>query len=410
MKHIVSLLLACVMLLSGCTAPQSNKTVSRPGTVSAEQLPAALPSSETGTKKDPAEFSALSDPALAEYMEEQIYQELISALDSSDYLVERVSAVYVSDEYWEESAYNSQANIYFGFTLQELEEYFQNTRYVFTLDENGETTVRPFEAYNNIYEQVLHNLSVGSGVILICATVSAVTATGSPAISLIFAASAKTGALMAASSGAFSALTAGVVTGLETQDFDAALEAAALAGSEGVKWGALSGAFEGGLFSTKALKGATLNGLTMKDAAIIQRESRLPLEFIKNFHSRAEYQVYKDAGLKLKKINGSWALVQDIDWKYFDEASKLTNAQRVAKNMPPLDSTGKAYELHHIGQKSDSPLAILTEAQHRSSTNYSTLHKNTGISTSEVERGYAWQKQSSEFWKSVFSMETAPSS
>lgn len=408
MKRAISILLVCVILFSGCSAPQSGATASQAETVFSEPSATAPSSSETALQDDTIEFSSLSDPALTEYVEEQVYQELITRLDSPDYLIERVSAVYVSNEYLEENAYNSQANIYFGYTLDELDEYFQDTRYVFTLGEYGETAVRPFEAYDDIYEQVIHNLAIGTGVILICVTVSAVAAAGAPAISLIFAASAKTGTLVAASTGAFSALAAGVVTGVQTQDLNAAMKSAALAGSEGVKWGAISGAFEGGLTATMALKGATLNGLTMSEAAAIQRDSHLPLEFIKSFHSKAEYQVYKNAGLKLEKVNGAWALTQDIDWNYVDDVSKLTNAQRVENGLAPLDPAGTPYELHHIGQKSDSPLAILTNRQHHG--NNSILHTNTGQTVSEVTHGSAWQRQVDLFWDTFYDMCEAVSS
>jgi hypothetical protein len=66
-------------------------------------------------------------------------------LDSEDYFVENVSAVYVSKEYLEELAFNSQSNIYFGCTLAELNELFQGSRYVFTLGEDGTTTVRELQ-------------------------------------------------------------------------------------------------------------------------------------------------------------------------------------------------------------------------------------------------------------------------
>ena len=64
-------------------------------------------------------------------MEDLIYRDTVSALNSADYLVSDVSAVYVSKEYLEELDYNSQSNIYFGYTLDELDAQFQGKRYVF---------------------------------------------------------------------------------------------------------------------------------------------------------------------------------------------------------------------------------------------------------------------------------------
>lgn len=149
------------------------------------------------------EFSSLNDEALTDYVEDAIYEELVSTLDSDKYYVENVSAVYISQEYIDELTHNSKSNIYFGYTLEDIDAQFQGTRYVFTLGEDGDTVVRPFEAYDDTYEQIIKNVAIGTGVILVCVTVSVVTAgVGAPAVSLIFATAAKTGTIMALSSGA----------------------------------------------------------------------------------------------------------------------------------------------------------------------------------------------------------------
>lgn len=217
---------------------------------------------------------------------------------------------------------------------------------------------------------MLKNVAIGTGVILVCVTVSAVSAgAGAPAVSVIFAASAKTGALMALTSGGFGAISAGIVRGIQTGDFNEAMEAAALAGSEGFKWGAISGAISGGTQEAFALKAATRSGLTMNEAAIIQQESGLPMDVISQLHSMDEYLVYKDAGLKPVMVNGRTALVQNIDLNYVStlpDESEVTNLVRMQRGYAPLDpTTGKAYQLHHIGQKADGTLAILTESQHQ---------------------------------------------
>ena len=48
----------------------------------------------------------------------------------------------------------------------------------------------------------------------------------------------------------------------------------------------------------------------MNEAAMIQKESGFPLELIKQFKSVEEYQVYKEAGLYTKMVNGKLALVR----------------------------------------------------------------------------------------------------
>lgn len=118
---------------------------------------------------------------------------------------------------------------------------------------------------------MLKNVAIGTGVILICVTVSMVTAGSTPAVSVIFAASAKSATTFALSGTLISGITTGIVTGYTTGDFDAALDAGLMAGSEGYKWGAVTGAITGGTAKAFGLKGATLNGLTMNEAARIQR-------------------------------------------------------------------------------------------------------------------------------------------
>jgi len=378
-------------MLTGCAAQTATNNNSDP--------------TESTSKNETVEieFENLNDPALIDYVEDAVYSDLVVQLNSADYLVENVQAVYISKEYIEELYYNSQSNVYFGYTLAELDAFFQDTRYVFTLGDDGQTTVKPFESYDESYEKMLKNVAIGTGVILVCVTVSIVSrAAGAAAVSMVFAASAKTGTICALSSGVISGVASGVVTGIETDDLDAALKAAAVSGSEGFKWGAIGGSLSGGLEKTVALYGATRNGLTMNQAAMIQQESKLPLEFIKTFHSVDEYNVYKNAGLTLSKVNGKLAMTQKIDWDFIgDIEDGRTNAQRVLDGLAPLDSTGASYELHHIGQMSDSPLAILTSSQHKG--NYSTLHANTGGSASNIDRTL-FEKQKKDFWKALLDM------
>lgn len=375
MKKFLSVVLVCALLL-GCAPLQG------------------FAAGET----DIPDFQDLDDPALLQYVEDDVYSELVDSLDSDEYFVENVSAVYVSNEYLEELAFNSQSNIFFGYTLEELDEQFQGTRYVFTLAEDGSTGVEPFGAYDDTYERVIKNVAVGAGVILLCVTVSVVTAGSAPAVSMIFAASAKTGTAFALSSGGLGGVSAGVVKGIQTGDFDEAIKAGALAGSEGFKWGAISGAVGGGATEAIGLKGATLNGLTMNEAATIQKESKYPLDVIKEFASMDQYNICKDAGLATRMVDGKAALVRNIDLNFTDELGR-TNLERMQQGMAALDpKTGLSYQLHHVGQRQDSTLAILTEAEHMQGGNNLIWHLWEG--ESQIDRvAFAAQRQS--FWKST---------
>lgn len=342
------------------------------------------------------DFRGLNDPALLPYIEDTLYAQLVGTLNSEDYFVENVSAVYISQEYLEELAYNSQANVFFGFTLDELEAQFQGEKYIFTLGDDGKTAVEPWTDYVDPYEQVIGNVAVGTGVILVCVTVSAVTG-GAPACSMIFAVAAKTGALGAVSGGVLGGVSAGIVTGIQTGDMDAALQAAVVAGSEGFKWGAITGAISGGAGEAVALKGATINGLTMNQAAMIQKQSGYPLDVIKGFASMDQYDICRNAGLSPQMVNGKTALVRSVDPNFVDELGR-TNLQRMRQGLAALDpATGQAYQLHHIGQNPNSTLAILTEAEHMQGGNNLIWHELEGAS--RIDR-VAFKSQRESFWKS----------
>lgn len=78
---------------------------------------------QTGDDATTPEFASLDDPDLLLYMQDSVYADLESQL-GEDYNIENVTATYVpfvSDEYKQDLAYNSQENVYFGYTLSELE-------------------------------------------------------------------------------------------------------------------------------------------------------------------------------------------------------------------------------------------------------------------------------------------------
>lgn len=401
MKKIISLILCAAIMLTGCSTVEnadsqisfynSQTTVSQSSEVPAESI-----SEITDWEDVDVQYDSLDDKLLLAHIEDSIYSEAVRNLSSEQYFVENVSAVYLSKEYLEEVAYNSQSNIYFGYTLAELNDLFQGTKYVFTLGEDGKTTVKELvEIQDTTNEEILKNVAIGTGVILICVTVSVVTGgAGAPAISAIFAASAKTGAMMAISSAAIGGVSAGVVRGIETGDMGEALEAAALAGSDGFKWGAISGAISGGVDQAIALKGATLNGLTMNEAALIQKQSGYPLDVIKQFHTMDEYLAFKNANLRPTMIVGKTALVRtDIDLTMVD-AKGRTNLERMRQGLAPQDSNGISYELHHVGQKKDGTLAILSRTEHDNPAIHGFLEK-----TEAHAAGTNWDAERKAFWK-----------
>ena len=133
----------------------------------------------------------------------------------------------------------------------------------------------------------------------------------------------------------------------------------------------------------------------MNQAAVIQKETGYPLNIIKQFHTYDEYLVFKNAGLQSRMINGQLALVRsDINLNRIDEYGR-TNLERMLSGKAPLDSSGKPFELHHIGQKNAGSLAILTSAEHDAAS----LHGY--VQQSEIDRKAFDEVRKPEFWKTM---------
>lgn len=394
-KRIISLILALIMGLTGCVRPNIEKSSTKQ-----ETLPLDNEKSDSADLVDDMpRFDSLSDKKLLAEVEDLVYRETIDAFDGKDYVVENVSSVYISKEYLEEMAFNSQSNIYFGYTLDELNEVFGGDSYIFTLGDDGKTTVKKLESIDDkATETMIRNVVIGTGVILVCVTVSAVSAgVGAPHISMIFAASAKTAPVFASSSAAFGGLSAGLVRGIETGDFKESKEAAALAASEGFKWGAITGAVTGGAKEAFSPMSRTNSKLKKGDVARIQLRNKRSMDVIKDIQDLDQYEVIK--GMKEIKINGRSVLVPDnIDINFkskLPDGTIVTNSDRIYKNLSPIEAaTGFPYELHHMGQKANGTLVMLTRDQHRG--NYSILH--TSNKASEIDR-LDFAKVRNEIWK-----------
>ena len=398
MKRVVALLLSIMMLLTGCGQVQSQTIVTSESSVTAVPFESVESTTELVVSDEAVpQYDSLDDEDLLAYVEDLVYRDAVTSLNSDEYFVENVSTVYISKEYLEEVAFNSQSNIYFGYTLAELDEVFQGTKYIFTLSDDGTTTVQELQEIEDVStETMLKNVAIGTGVILICVTVSAVSAgVGAPAVSMIFAASAATAETFAISGAAFGGISAGVVRGIETGDFNEAVEAAAMGATEGFKWGAISGAIVGGVSEGTALYGtAKQTSFTMNQYAQIQQETGYPLDVIKQFHTMDEYQAFRDANLKSTFVNNRSALIKtDIDLTRVD-AKGRTNLERMQQGLAPQDSNGVSYELHHVGQKKDGTLAILSQTEHDNPAIHGFLEK-----TEAHAAGTNWDTERQAFWK-----------
>ena len=397
MKRMIALLLSSIMVLTGCGKVRPQETINNKIDPPVVYATDNVADGQLVLKEIGPQFSALDDEQLLIHTEDLVYREAVSAINSEEYFIENVSAVYISKEYLDELAFNSQSNIYFGYTLTELNEIFQGTKYIFTLSEDGSTAVQELQEIEDVStETMLRNVAIGTGVILVCVTVSVVSAgVGAPAVSMIFAASATTAKTFAISSAAFGGIAAGVVRGIETGDFDEAIEAAAKGATEGFKWGAISGAVVGGVSQGSALYGAAKQtNFTMNQYAQIQQETGYPLDVIKQFHTMDEYLAFKNANLKPAVVGNKTALIKtDIDLTRVD-AKGRTNLERMKQGLAPQDSNGVSYELHHVGQQKDGTLAIMSQVEHDSPAIHGFLQK-----TEAHAAGTNWDAERQAFWK-----------
>ena len=125
-------------------------------------------------------------------------------------------------------------------------------------------------------------------------------------------------------------------------------------------------------------------GLTEEEKQKIKEETGWSDEIIDNIKNMKQYEILKNAGLIEVEINGRKCLIKEnIDLDFTDKDG-ISNRERMKRGLPPLDSkTGKPIELHHLGQKADSPLVELTEEEHRTGDyeggkkNQSLWHDNT---------------------------------
>ena len=323
---------------------------------------------------DLLDYAELSEPSDLEQIENTMQHQLEDTLGDK-YKVD-VRAYFESKEAIEEGQYNSRESEYFGYLLSEVDAHFQGVPYVFTVGKSGDTVVTEFKPYDNTWEKILKNVAIGTGVIVVCVTLSHLTVAAAPAIHLIFACAAETAKSWALRGIGLGALENGIITYLQTGDLEAAFKNALYGASEGYKWGAIGGAITGG--AAKTINLANLkhaSGLTMNDVATIQESGLFSDATIKNIHSMDEFDIYRNANLTEYEIAGKHFLIpNDMDWDFVDPNTGLTNRQLVANGYNPVDKNGIKYDLHHVGQKTDSPLALLTKEQHLG--NHGILHPN----------------------------------
>lgn len=118
-------------------------------------------------------------------------------------------------------------------------------------------------------------------------------------------------------------------------------------------------------------------GLTEQEKQLIKEKTGWSDKTVDAIRTKEEAQVYIDASLVEGEVNRKPALLQPkIDGKACNEPKwpEWSNKDLAEEGYPPRDKNGRPYELHHIGQNPDSPLAELTYEQHHSDGNFKILH------------------------------------
>ncbi len=146
-------------------------------------------------------------------------------------------------------------------------------------------------------------------------------------------------------------------------------------------------------------------GLTNEEKVKIKEETGWSDEIIENIKNMKQYDILKNAGLMEAEINGRTCLIKENFNPDYTDEDGISNRDRIARGLAPLDSkTGKPAELHHLGQKADSPLVELTEEEHRTGEyedgkkNQSLWHDHT-IETEVHGEGNAWDQERKTYWK-----------
>jgi len=126
-------------------------------------------------------------------------------------------------------------------------------------------------------------------------------------------------------------------------------------------------------------------------------------DITKNIKSPEEAIIYRNAGLKEAVVGGKKALINDnINPSYRDNKGR-TNEQRIRSGLSPLSNEGETMYIHHIGQKSDSPFAELTFAQHRQNGNDAILH-DKGKPTEVHNENSNWNTERVSYWRERFKL------
>lgn len=108
-----------------------------------------------------------------------------------------------------------------------------------------------------------------------------------------------------------------------------------------------------------------------------------------------ELSVYTQNGLRESSILDRPCLQSKINPEATDAMGR-TNIERMAAGRAPIDENGDPVNLHHIGQREQSPLAELPDRVHKQYD--AVLHDKT-IPTEVHGLGNNWNEERSQYWR-----------
>lgn len=151
--------------------------------------------------------------------------------------------------------------------------------------------------------------------------------------------------------------------------------------------------------SAPVLEQNTRTELTKEDRIKLKERTGWSDAIVDAIRTKEEAEIYENAGLVEGEVNGKPALLQpDIKGDAYNSKKYpgWSNRDLAGEGYAPCDKTGMPYELHHIGQNPDSPLAELTHEQHHKNGNFKKLH--TFDETKVHGEGNNWDKERADYW------------
>lgn len=137
--------------------------------------------------------------------------------------------------------------------------------------------------------------------------------------------------------------------------------------------------------------------LTDQDRTALKERTGWSDKIVDAIRTKEEAEIYEKAGLVESEVNGKPALIQpEIKGDAYNSRKdpEWSNKDLAGEGYAPYDESGRPYELHHIGQDPDSPLAELTHEQHHKNGNFQKLHS---FDESKIDRE-DFRNERKEYW------------